>query len=97
MVDAKTDDDYKVPDSGYGGLTNRFSCDKPIIAAVNGLALGGGFELALSCDLVIAADDAFFTLAYCKIGTSPDGSSSFHLPRAVGIKKAMEIARQQRR
>ncbi|MCS5579442.1 MAG: enoyl-CoA hydratase-related protein, partial [Gammaproteobacteria bacterium] len=37
-------------------------------------------------------EDAFFTLAYCKIGTSPDGSSSFHLPRAVGIKKAMEIA-----
>ena len=48
--------------------------------------------MALACDLVIASDDAFFTLAYCKIGTSPDGSSSFHLPRAVGIKKAMEIA-----
>jgi crotonobetainyl-CoA hydratase len=40
MVDAKTEDDYKVPDSGYGGLTNRFSCDKPVIGAVNGLALG---------------------------------------------------------
>ena len=48
--------------------------------------------MALACDLVIASDDAFFTLAYCKIGTSPDGSSSFHLPRAVGIKRAMEIA-----
>ena len=48
--------------------------------------------MALACDLVIASEDAFFTLAYCKIGTSPDGSSSFHLPRAVGIKKAMEIA-----
>lgn len=65
---------------------------KPIIASCRGAAAGAGVSIALACDLVIAADDAFFTLAYCKIGTSPDGSSSFHLPRAVGIKKAMEIA-----
>ncbi|MDG2141667.1 MAG: enoyl-CoA hydratase [Gammaproteobacteria bacterium] len=65
---------------------------KPIIASCRGAAAGAGVSIALACDLVIASDDAFFTLAYCKIGTSPDGSSSFHLPRAVGIKKAMEIA-----
>lgn len=65
---------------------------KPVIASCNGAAAGAGVSVALACDLVIAAEDAFFTLAYCKIGTSPDGSSSFHLPRAVGIKKAMEIA-----
>ena len=65
---------------------------KPIIASCRGAAAGAGVSIALACDLVIAAEDAFFTLAYCKIGTSPDGSSSFHLPRAVGIKKAMEIA-----
>jgi len=65
---------------------------KPIIASCRGAAAGAGVSVALACDLVIAAEDAFFTLAYCKIGTSPDGSSSFHLPRAVGIKKAMEIA-----
>lgn len=65
---------------------------KPIIASCRGAAAGAGVSMALACDLVIASDDAFFTLAYCKIGTSPDGSSSFHLPRAVGIKKAMEIA-----
>ncbi len=65
---------------------------KPVIASCRGAAAGAGVSIALACDLVIAADDAFFTLAYCKIGTSPDGSSSFHLPRAVGIKKAMEIA-----
>ena len=65
---------------------------KPIIASCRGAAAGAGVSMALACDLVIAAEDAFFTLAYCKIGTSPDGSSSFHLPRAVGIKKAMEIA-----
>ncbi len=65
---------------------------KPIIASCRGAAAGAGVSMALACDLVIAAEDAFFTLAYCHIGTSPDGSSSFHLPRAVGIKRAMEIA-----
>ncbi len=65
---------------------------KPIIASCRGAAAGAGVSMALACDLIIAADDAFFTLAYCHIGTSPDGSASFHLPRAVGIKKAMEIA-----
>lgn len=65
---------------------------KPVIASCRGAAAGAGVSVALACDLVIAAEDAFFTLAYCKIGTSPDGSSSFHLPRAVGIKKAMEMA-----
>jgi 2-(1,2-epoxy-1,2-dihydrophenyl)acetyl-CoA isomerase len=65
---------------------------KPVIASCKGAAAGAGVSMALACDLVIAAEDAFFTLAYCKIGTSPDGSASFHLPRAVGIKKAMEIA-----
>ena len=65
---------------------------KPIIASVAGAAAGAGVSMALAADLVIAADNAFFTLAYCHIGTSPDGSASFHLPRAVGMKKAMEIA-----
>ena len=65
---------------------------KPIVASVAGAAAGAGVSIALACDLVIADADAFFTLAYCHIGTSPDGSASFHLPRAVGIKKAMEIA-----
>jgi 2-(1,2-epoxy-1,2-dihydrophenyl)acetyl-CoA isomerase len=65
---------------------------KPIIASVSGAAAGAGVSMALAADLVIAEESAFFTLAYCHIGTSPDGSASFHLPRAVGIKKAMEIA-----
>ncbi len=65
---------------------------KPVIASCRGASAGAGVSMALACDLIIAAKDAFFTLAYCHIGTSPDGSSSFHLPRAVGIKKAMEIA-----
>ncbi len=65
---------------------------KPILASVRGAAAGAGVSVAAACDLVIAAEDAFFTLAYCNIGTSPDGSSSFHLPRAIGIKRSLEMA-----
>ncbi len=64
---------------------------KPIVAKVRGAAAGAGVSLAAACDLVIAEEEAFFTLAYCNIGTTPDGSSSFHLPRAIGIKKTMEM------
>ena len=64
---------------------------KPIVAKVRGAAAGAGVSLAAACDLVIAEEDAFFTLAYCHIGTTPDGSSSFHLPRAIGIKRALEM------
>lgn len=65
---------------------------KPIIASVQGGCAGFGLSFVLACDMAIAADNAFFTLAYIKIGTSPDGSGSFFLPRIVGLKKAMEIA-----
>ncbi len=65
---------------------------KPVVASVAGAAAGAGVSMALASDLVIADANAFFTLAYVHIGTSPDGSASFTLPRAVGIKKAMEIA-----
>ncbi len=65
---------------------------KPIIASVRGAAAGAGVSLAACCDLIIAAEDAFFTLAYSLIGTSPDGGSTFQLPRAIGAKKAMEMA-----
>ena len=65
---------------------------KPVIASLRGAAAGFGLSLALATDLAIAAEDAYFTLAYCLIGTSPDGGSSYHLPRLVGLRKAMEIA-----
>jgi enoyl-CoA hydratase/carnithine racemase len=91
MVDAKTDDDYKVPETGYGGLTNRFSCDKPIIAAVNGLALGGGFELALSSDIVIASEGSMFGLPEPKIGTAAVASGMHRLVRDIGLKPAMGL------
>lgn len=64
----------------------------PVIASLNGAVAGAGLSLALATDLAIAADNAIFTLAYSKIGTSPDGSSSWSLPRVVGLRKAMEIA-----
>ncbi len=66
--------------------------EKPVVAAVHGAVAGFGVSLATACDLTLAADATVFTLAYCHIGTSPDGGSTFHLPRAVGMKRAMEIA-----
>ena len=65
---------------------------KPIIASVRGGAAGFGLSLMMACDMVIASEDAFVTLAYIGIGTTPDGSGTYTLPRIVGLKKAMEIA-----
>jgi 2-(1,2-epoxy-1,2-dihydrophenyl)acetyl-CoA isomerase len=64
----------------------------PSVAAVHGAVAGAGFSLALACDLAVAADTARFTMAYTRIGTSPDGSSTFRLPRIVGLRKAAELA-----
>ena len=65
---------------------------QPVIARVDGAAGGFGLSLVLACDLAIASADSIFTMAYCRIGTSPDGSSTWFLPRTVGAKKAMELA-----
>ena len=65
---------------------------KPVVASVRGAAAGFGLSLMLAADLAIASEDSYFTLAYCKLGVSPDGGSSFHLPRIVGLRRAMEIA-----
>lgn len=65
---------------------------KPVLASVAGAAAGFGLSLVMACDLAIAADNAYFTLAYSAIGVSPDGGSTFALPRLVGLKKAAEIA-----
>jgi 2-(1,2-epoxy-1,2-dihydrophenyl)acetyl-CoA isomerase len=65
---------------------------KPVLAAVRGAVAGFGMSLMMACDLALAADNAYFTLAYTLIGVSPDGGSTFSLPRIVGQKKAMEIA-----
>lgn len=65
---------------------------KPIVASVQGAAGGFGMSLLMACDLAIAADTSFYTMAYINIGTSPDGSSTYFLPRIVGLRRAMELA-----
>lgn len=74
------------------GLEILAGLPQPVIASLQGAVAGAGMSIALSTDLAIAADSAIFTLAYSKLGTSPDGSSSWTLPRLVGLRKAMEIA-----
>src|ERR687887_1586074 len=59
--------------------------------AINGVAAGGGFSFALSGDVVIAAESARFTMAYSKIAATPDGSSSYFLPRLIGLRRTMEL------
>jgi crotonobetainyl-CoA hydratase len=75
--------------SGFGGLAERFDCDKPIIAAVNGVAMGGGFEIALACDLIIAAENAVFALPEPKVGLAALAGGLHRLPRQIGLKRAM--------
>lgn len=65
--------------------------DKPVVGAVQGAVAGFGLSLMLACDLVVAAEDAYFTLAYSNIALSPDGGATWALPRQVGLKQAMEI------
>lgn len=66
--------------------------NKPVIAAVHGAVAGYGLSLMLACDFALAADNAYFTLAYCHIGLSPDGGATWSLPRLVGLRKATELA-----
>ena len=68
------------------------SMEKPVLASVRGAVAGFGLSLMNACDLAIAASDSYFTLAYCHLGTSPDGGGTYGLPRLVGLKQAMEIA-----
>ena len=76
---------------GFGGLTRRFDCFKPIIAAVNGLALGGGFELALASDIIIAAENAFFGLPEPLVGLFAAQGGVHRLPRQMPYHLAMGL------
>src|SRR5215471_11523062 len=64
----------------------------PVIAAINGFAITGGFELALACDIMIAAEEAQFADTHARVGVMPGGGMSARLPRAVGIRKAKELS-----
>jgi 2-(1,2-epoxy-1,2-dihydrophenyl)acetyl-CoA isomerase len=71
--------------------------DAVLIVAVNGVAAGAGFSIAMMGDLVLAAESASFTMAYTKAGLSPDGSSSYYLPRLVGVRRTQELMLTNRR
>ena len=78
--------------------TSRFSrMDPPLVIAVNGTAAGAGMSLAASGDLVLAAESAKFTMAYTAAGLSPDGSSSYFLPRLIGLRRTQELMLTNRR
>jgi 2-(1,2-epoxy-1,2-dihydrophenyl)acetyl-CoA isomerase len=75
----------------HGSVSRLARSLKPVIMAVNGVAAGGGMSFALAGDLVVAAESAKFTMAYSKIAASPDGSSSYFLPRLIGLRRALEL------
>lgn len=82
---------FDMPVSGFAGLTRRFELDKPVIAAVNGLAYGGGFEITLACDIVVAGAHARFALPEPKVGMAALAGGLLRLPRAIGMKRAMPL------
>jgi crotonobetainyl-CoA hydratase len=82
---------------GFAGLTEFFSLGKPVIAAVNGLAFGGGFELALAADLIVAADHVEFALPEVKLGMIPDSGGVLRLPRRLPRAIATELLLTGRR
>ena len=83
------DGDYG--DGGFAGLTENWTLKKPVIAALNGLVIGGGFELAMACDLLIAADHVEFALPEMPLGMVPDAGALQRLPRRLPYNIAMEM------
>ncbi|NKI71178.1 enoyl-CoA hydratase [Collimonas pratensis] len=82
---------------GSPRLTERFAFSKPLIAKVNGYALGGGFELALACDIILAADHAEFALPEARVGLIPGAGGVFRLTRQIPFKAAMAYLMSGRR
>lgn len=74
---------------GFAGLTSRFDLTKPVLAAVNGVAMGGGFEIALACDMIIASEKAVFALPEPKVGLAALAGGLNRLPRQIGSKRAL--------
>lgn len=87
----------ETPVSGFAGITSRFDLNKPLIAAVNGVAMGGGFEIALACDLIIASDKATFALPEPKVGLAALAGGLLRLPQQIGLKQAMGMILTGRR
>ncbi|MBA2933826.1 enoyl-CoA hydratase/isomerase family protein [Sphingomonas sp. CGMCC 1.13654] len=86
-----------MPLTGFAGLTGRHDLTKPVIAAVNGVAMGGGFEIALACDIIVAADNAVFALPEPRVGLAALAGGLLRLPRQIGLKQAMGMILTGRR
>lgn len=86
-----------VPATGFAGLTARYDLNKPVIAAVNGLAMGGGFEIALACDIIVAAETAVFALPEPRVGLAALAGGLHRLPREIGTKRALGMILTGRR
>lgn len=82
---------------GFAGLTELFSLDKPVIAAVNGYAFGGGFELALAADMIVCSDNACFALPETRLGIVPDSGGMLRLPKCIPPMIANEMMMSGRR
>lgn len=94
--DLKAAADGEAPDAdfgpgGFAGLTELFNLDKPVIAAVNGYAFGGGFELALAADMIICSHNASFSVPEAKLGIVPDSGGMLRLPKILPPAIAMEM------
>ncbi|MBB3957194.1 enoyl-CoA hydratase-related protein [Novosphingobium sediminicola] len=87
----------ETPPKGFAGLTARFDLTKPVIAAVNGVAMGGGFEIALACDLIVAHERALFALPEVKVGLAALAGGLQRLPAQIGLKQAMGMLLTGRR
>jgi crotonobetainyl-CoA hydratase len=81
--------DMQLGNGGFGGIAARFDLFKPVIAAVNGLALGGGFEIALACDIIVAAEQASFGLPEPRVGLAALAGGMQRLPALIPPKIAM--------
>ena len=79
------------PEDGYAGLIERYDLNKPVIAAVDGFALGGGFEIALACDIIIASSRSSFGLPEPLVGAVALGGGVHRLARQIGLKQAMGL------
>jgi enoyl-CoA hydratase/carnithine racemase len=86
---AKTGKRPPATPKGFAGICSRFDLDKPLIAAVNGVAMGGGFETALACDIIVASEQARFALPEPRVGLAAGAGGMQRLSRQIPLKKAM--------